>query len=572
MLPATRKARAGLVLVSLLALQALAPAAGRSVSDRKLQEDGPNRKMLIYGGAANTFAAEVSPRFQRYPWFASIRGPDLQQACGASVINYGASRTAPGKLSGRILLTAAHCFKDGVLSSLSPDFTNPLVNKILNPEIYINPHWNDVAGGVGNSTNIFAGQIPFGGPYATVHRTTYGTWVHPAYEMDVVGGNRAPKENDIALILLDAQVGPPGGNTIKNGPMPWIAIPPAGATHSYRPPNNFGQPGETLRLVGLGMTSKSPAVNTDRLRSVDLRLNTLGESITHAGVVPNAARWGANSRISAGSVTPNAGNGTRRAPGTTSSACPGDSGGALFRFNQGAQAGWAGDGPVIGTVSYQDSQAGPQCGDSPVVFTDVANQIAWIRQTIATMEAQFKLYQIDMNFKCLDKSFAGPAFPDYQGTLDFGTTRQVSRLLSTVLQKTKTGNSPFAVDYYSWKYDATKGTSRLRYQWTTKKAKMEVFNFFPTGVYSANPPLTANSGPLSLVRMPNNGFLSFLTKTKPTYFRNFADQVENILLEGIDETDNTVECAMKDVQITFFNTAGAATVLETSNVFSVPSS
>ncbi|KAL4425517.1 hypothetical protein ABPG75_009533 [Micractinium tetrahymenae] len=130
--------------------------------------------------------------------------------------------------------------------------------------------------------------------------------------------------------------------------------------------------------------------------------------------------------------------------------------------------------------------------------------------------------------------------------------------------------TPPQVNYYSQKQQAataplTGTVTRLRYKWTTKKAFAPVISFLKTGSY--NPSCVAgqtptewylgrndcNSGPFATSQMSKcPGLLDKIFCTaakKPTYFRNSANQIENILIDNIDPFFNRVKLVLKGIVI-----------------------
>ncbi|KAL4440596.1 hypothetical protein ABPG75_003597 [Micractinium tetrahymenae] len=513
-----------LALATVLALAACTGAARDIGGDRSLLDSGAGT--AVFGGVAATPG----------------RRDTFWGFCGGAIINYG-NETNPGLLSGKLVLTAAHCFEDGK-TGISAKEMNPLVMvNIINNK------------GPLDNNNI-VGQFPVGGgtqaDYANagVVRTVYGTYNY------VIGNNvtfapdktkPASLENDIAIMLLDAQVGPP--NTT-----PTLQIPPAGTKKAGGVgglPGLGPLPGSTggtmLRLVGFGKTNGITNTFPDVLQAGDypLRNLTVCESEVPTG---NAnSLFANNSRICAGKA------------GDGPASCPGDSGGALFTVG----ANWVKD-VQVGLVSYGVTQTDPitglvttQCNWKPKILTDVAAARSWIAAKIADIERTYFEYTMDIFVRL--KTMNGPI---YNGTIPLQTQFELSKVLSEMIgKKPSPGNSPFQVNFYSYK-SASDG--RIRFKWTTKKTwdQAGVKIFFTKGVYNTTCVVGTTlsdwsggqkdcaSGPFNTItKFPNQGIFWFLQPTV-SYYRNTLDIIENTILETSDPSgDEPIPLKVKSITI-----------------------
>ncbi|KAL4436861.1 hypothetical protein ABPG75_004000 [Micractinium tetrahymenae] len=167
-----------------------------------------------------------------------------------SVINYG-TRQAPGALTGRLILTAAHCLG----GEWAPRTPPRVWNGNRNPIVFVNSRLNDAPSANPNPADdsVMTGQFPPIRPAANyqnavVFRTTYGSWFHPSYEgysSAAPTPTRPSLEMQTTLLLLDAQIGVPNQ-------IPSMLLPAANKAKAGL--NGGTAAGTTLRLVGMGAT------------------------------------------------------------------------------------------------------------------------------------------------------------------------------------------------------------------------------------------------------------------------------------------------------------------------------
>ncbi|KAL4432395.1 hypothetical protein ABPG77_001694 [Micractinium sp. CCAP 211/92] len=468
-----RCALAGL-LAMLAALQlsgALAEAAVRS-----------NRRLLDSGVSSAVFGGTAAIR-GRYPWFVSLRLEpavgDPRHFCGGFVVNYG-NKTNPGALSGKIIITAAHCLVD--------DPKTPM-NAFKNPLVFVNPWSYDIY------DNTFVGQFPPPGVTtalndtdtysdATVFRTTYGSWMHPSYgylskgapTYDPVDKNNAnyynTVENDIAILLLDSQIGAPFQTpTLRIPTAALLSKPPKPASGAV----GAVPAGTSLRLVGMGNLKEqgSKVKKPDSLMEANLPLQSLDRCETNDPVNaktvsrPLGGPWPAfpytnNSRICSG------------LPYGSYAACGGDSGSAFFIPGDNAGDKVMGDDDAVGIESYSAAAA---CNRSPQILTDLATSWPWIIDTIKGLEATYFEYTMDIYL--IDRKTKAT----FNGDLPQAVTENLQlKLGSVIAKKPNLAKTAVQVDFYSYKPDKS---GRIRFKWTSKKKWDAVSAYFNSGVYNA---------------------------------------------------------------------------------------
>jgi len=243
---------ARLLLAAGLALLAASCAAGTRDVGRKLKV--VNGKPAAQG---------------RYPYLIGIIDRDATVPyvfCGGAIINYGTKAT-PGALTGKLLVTAAHCLENGKNGIY--DYTQ------WNPTVVINPNYKITY----TDEKSFVGQFPVASYANTpVLRTVYGAFPHESYQkLATTASPFGPvqpvvdilSEHDIAILVLDAPVGPPATT-------PAVLIPGAKTVAQKGDGAGLTAP-QTLRTIGLGWTDLPTKAYPTTVQEGDIPLRKLAD-------------------------------------------------------------------------------------------------------------------------------------------------------------------------------------------------------------------------------------------------------------------------------------------------------
>ncbi|KAL4420304.1 hypothetical protein ABPG77_001394 [Micractinium sp. CCAP 211/92] len=527
-----------------------------------LAATGRTLKIKVTGGPNPIAGAPANfqqPANDSFGHIVSIKSRDGGHVCSGFMVNY--ADTGVAALTGRIVATSARCFKDGVLG---------VADKLKNPEVII---------GSGHvwpmQSPERAGQMSATPPYEEVARSVYGTWIPDGTNLltGAKGGlayDANTDENDIALMLLDAQTGPPTVPSMRIPPMKSVGCKAASGK-----PCAVAAANDVLRLIGywptfsqvrttaLNSLGVALSLNSQPLQYYDnandfyvmqgdlklLDLTTCGgnpisvpgsfasflpplfrgmsDGATTDGSVP-AAAWTTNSRVCAGSPKPPA---VGPEPPMYAWATQQDVGMPLFKPG----ATWK-DNMAVAMFSYSKFYEGrtpvlnkpplsflQAVSDKPVagVYTDLASVRSWIQDTCTYFEKTYFQYYLD--FYIVDLNNNNQSWP---GPMPIAAQQGIARYLTNLIQKKPSpGGSPYAVDFYSYK------NGRLRYYWTTKKVWEDVRSFFYTGEYNATSKL--DKGPFNPKYYVGFWARYYKLPSGSNLFENLAN-LENQLIEAVD--------------------------------------